>query len=236
MVPGATPAEKAANEASVAAAVANDLQQNGDHIQAGVYGLHYLFDLLDRYGYADLAYSAATQTTPPSYGDQIAQGATSLWELWETTNEGTFSHDHHYFSSIGTWFYQGLAGITPATPGYRSVLIIPHVPGNAATSSVPASIADELTRAKSTLDRVNASIRTPRGLVSSAWSRTSGGRIDLRVCMPDNTPGQVWVPTLGGPVDAPDGAAFVRHDTQGQSQYDVYSVQSGCYEFNRGSN
>jgi alpha-L-rhamnosidase len=235
MVPGATPADKSANQARVAAAVADDLKANGDHIQAGVYGLHYLFSALDQYGYTDLAYSAATQTTPPSYGDQIAQGATSLWELWETTSEGQFSHDHHYFSSIGTWFYQGLAGIRPAAPGYRSVSIIPHIPSNLATSSVPASVADELTGTKSTLDRASASIRTPRGLVSSAWRRTSGGRIDLRVCLPGNTPAQVWVPTLGQPVDAPAGAAFVRHDTQGQSRYDVYSIQSGCYEFNRGS-
>ena len=233
MVPGATPAERAANDASTAAAVAKDLEDNGDHIQAGVYGLHYLFGVLDQYGYADLAYSAATQTTPPSYGDQIAQGATSLWELWETTTEGEFSHDHHYFSSIGTWFYQGLAGIMPATPGYRSVLVIPHVPASSGTSSVPASVADELTGAKSTLDRVSASIRTPRGLVSSAWRRTPAGRVDLRVCLPDNTPGEIWVPTLGAPVAAPAGAAFVRHDTQGQVAYDVYSVQSGCYEFNR---
>jgi alpha-L-rhamnosidase len=214
--------------------VANDLKANGDHIQAGVYGLHYLFDALDAYGYTDLAYSAATQTTPPSYGDQIAQGATSLWELWETTSEGQFSHDHHYFSSIGTWFYRGLAGITPAAPGYRSVRVIPHVPGNSGTSSVPASVANELTGAKSTLDRASASIRTPRGLVSSAWSRRSDGRIDLSVCLPDNTPGEIWVPTLGRGVVAPAGAAFVRHDTQGQTPYDVYSVQSGCYEFNRG--
>jgi alpha-L-rhamnosidase len=235
MVPGATPAERAANRASIAAAVAHDLAANGDHIQTGVYGLHYLFGVLEQYGYTDLAYSAATQTTPPSYGDQIAQGATSLWELWETTNEGQFSHDHHYFSSIGTWFYQGLAGITPAAPGYRSVLIIPHVPGNSGASSVPGSVADELTGTKSPLDRVSASIRTPRGLVSSGWRHTSTGRIDLRVCVPDNTPGEVWVPTLGEPVAAPASATFIRHDTQGQSRYDVYSIRSGCYEFNRGS-
>ena len=235
MVPGATPAERAANQASVAAAIANDLTANGDHIQAGVYGLHYLFNALDQYGYTNLAYSVATQTTPPSYGDQIAQGATSLWELWETTTEGEFSQDHHYFSSIGTWFYQGLAGIKPAAPGYRAVQVIPHVPSNSATSSVPASVADELTGTSSTLDHVSGSIRTPRGLVSSDWTRHSDGRIGLRVCIPDNTPAQVWVPTVGGPVAAPSGATFLRDDSQGANQYAVYSVSSGCYAFNGGS-
>lgn len=233
MVPGATPAEKATNEASVAATVANDLRANGDHIQAGVYGLHYLLGVLDEYGYTDLAYSVATQTTPPSYGDQIAQGATSLWELWETTSTGVFSHDHHYFSSIATWFYQGLAGIRPGAPGYRSVLIIPHVPGNSAASSVPASVAGELSVTNATLDTVSGAIRSPRGLVSSAWKRTSDGRIGLRVCIPDNTPAQVWVPTLGRPVAAPQGAAFIRSDSQGANPYAVYAVGAGCYAFNR---
>jgi alpha-L-rhamnosidase len=233
MVPGATPAKKAANEASAAAAIANDLRAHDDHIQTGVYGLHYLFGVLDRFGYTNLAYAAATQTTPGSYGDQIAQGATSLWEIWETGPY--FSRDHHYYSSIGTWFYQGLAGIRPASPGYRTVSIIPHVPSNEGTSSVPASVADEGHGTKSTLDRVSASIVTVRGRVSSAWRRASDGRIVLRVCVPMNTPGEVWVPTEDQPVEAPPKVKLVRKDSQGQTPYDVFDVDAGCHTFNRSS-
>jgi alpha-L-rhamnosidase len=233
MMPGATAAERAANEASAAAAIALDIRVHANHIGTGVYGLHYLFGVLDRFGYTDVAYSAATQTTPGSYGHQIAEGATSLWELWEVTPAGTFSHDHHYYSSINTWFYQGLAGIQPASPGYRSVRIIPHVPSNTGTTTVPMSIADELSGKQATLDHVKALVRTPRGRVSSTWQRRADGRIALSVCIPTATPAEVWVPTMGKAIVAAKRARFVRHDAQGANLYDVYSVDSGCSAFNR---
>jgi alpha-L-rhamnosidase len=228
-----TPDARAANEVGAAAAIAHDLRVHANHIGAGVYGLHYLFGVLDRFGYTNLAYSAATQTTPGSYGHQIAQGATSLWELWEATPAGTFSHDHHYYSSINTWFYQGLAGIQPAAPGYARIQVIPHVPTNKGTTTVPASVADELAGKRAALAHVKAAIRTSRGRVSSAWQRLPDGRVELRVCIPAATPAEVWVPTMGRAVVAPTGAKFVRHDAQGNNQYDVYSVAAGCSVFNR---
>jgi alpha-L-rhamnosidase len=233
LVPGLTPDERAANEVSAAAAIAQDLRVHANHIGAGVYGLHYLFGVLDRFGYTNLAYSAATQTTPGSYGHQIAQGATSLWELWEATPAGTFSHDHHYYSSINTWFYQGLAGIQPAAPGYARIQVIPHVPTNKGTTTVPASVADELAGKRAALAHAKAAIRTSRGRVSSGWQRLPDGRVELRVCIPAATPAEVWVPTMGRAVVAPTGAKFVRHDAQGKNQYDVYSVAAGCSVFNR---
>jgi hypothetical protein len=38
---------------------------------------------------------------------------------------------------------------------------------------------------------------------------------EVTVVVPGNTPTEVWVPTTGGSVTAPEGATFVRNDTAG---------------------
>jgi hypothetical protein len=189
--------------------------------------MHYLFDILNEYGHKDLVYTLATQTTQNSWGDLIARGATSWWEGW---NSG--SVDHHYYSSINTWFYQGLGGIKPAAPGYRRVTIKPFVPGNVGTSGVPTSV-NQTGLPSALVDKVEVSRQTARGTVSNRWWRRDDGRIAMVVKVPANTPTEIWVPTQGKPVDALPSATFVRNDAVGADAYAVYSVTGGdTYLFN----
>ena len=241
---------------TVANAIAYDVLNVGStHIYAGVEGIAPVFQALDRYGYQDLAYQLATQTTSPSYSNQISQGATSMWESW-----GGGSLDHHYRAAIGQWYYQDLAGISPnlngttsvasdpgyfaggpiTSVGYRAVQIMPFVPSVTGSDSVPPT--NHATR--STLDNVSGSMQTVRGLVTSAWTRRSDGRIRLTVTIPDNTPATVWVPmpTGTGSVSAPAGATFAGNQTVGanasgalggtSTRYAVYSVGAGTWTFN----
>jgi alpha-L-rhamnosidase len=240
---------------TVADAIAYDVQNvGGTHIYAGVEGIAPVFQALDQYGYSNLAYQLATQTSSPSYGNQIAQGATSMWESW-----GGGSLDHHYRASIGQWYYQHLAGIqpnlngttsTPSEPGYfagpidsvgyRAIQIMPFVPSVASTDSVPPTSH----ATKSTLDSVSGSMQTVRGAVTSAWTRRSDGRIKLTVSIPNNTDATVWVPQPGGTsaVTAPQGATFEGTRTVGANasaalgggltRYAVYTVGAGAWTFN----
>ena len=225
------------------------------HIYAGVEGIAPLFQALDRAGYADLAYQLATQTSAPSYGSQIAQDATSMWEGW-----GGGSLDHHYRASIGQWYYQQLAGIepdlngtssTPSDPGYfaggainsvgyRDIQIMPFVPSVTGTDSVPPTGH----ATKRTLDSVSGSMKTVRGTVTSAWMRRSDGRIKLTVTIPSNTRATVWVPRPGGTpaVAAPAGVTFEGEQTVGAdavsalggaaAHYAVYTAGAGTWTFN----
>ncbi|MEV4230532.1 family 78 glycoside hydrolase catalytic domain [Streptomyces bobili] len=222
---GAKPVEE--NKKALAKLLADRIVAADQHIQNDMYGSRYEFDILSEYGYTDIALKAVTRTGRPGYVDQIAKGATSLWEQWTDR----LSVNHHYRSNVATWFYQGLAGIKPTSTAYESLRIRPYIPSAAVNSRVPAN-TDDTDLAPTTLDHVSASIDTVRGKVSSQWRRRPDGRIDLAVTIPYNTEAEIWVPTQGRPVTAPRGVAHVRDDTSGGAAYRVYRARAGSYRFN----
>ena len=220
---------QAQNRARLAKLLADRIVAANHHIVNDMYGSRYEFNILDEYGYTDIALRAVTQTGAPGYVDQIAKGATSLWENWTGG-----SLNHHYRSNVATWFYQGLAGIQPTSPAYETVRVRPHIPSAAVNAEVPASV-DDTDLATDTLDDVDASIDTVRGIVASSWTRLPDGRIGLTVTVPSNTEAEIWVPTQGRAVRAPAGARFVRVDTSGGQTYAVYRATVGTYAFNGGA-
>ena len=62
--------------------VATIITTNKGHISTGVIGTQWLLRELSRRGHADVAYLLATNKTYPSWGYMAAQGATTIWELW----------------------------------------------------------------------------------------------------------------------------------------------------------
>ncbi|MFJ4422415.1 family 78 glycoside hydrolase catalytic domain [Streptomyces bobili] len=215
------------NKKALAKLLADRIVAADQHIQNDMYGSRYEFDILSEYGYTDIALEAVTRTGQPGYVDQIAKGATSLWEQWTDR----LSVNHHYRSNVATWFYQGLAGIKPTSTAYETLRIRPYIPSAAVNSRVPAN-TDHTDLAPATLDHVSASIDTVRGKVSSEWRRRPDGRIDLAVTIPYNTEAEIWVPTQGAAVTAPRGVAHVRDDTSGGAAYRVYRARAGSYRFN----
>ncbi|MFC9535984.1 family 78 glycoside hydrolase catalytic domain [Streptomyces sp. NPDC056975] len=214
------------NKAALAKLCADRIIAADHHIQSDMYGSRYEFNILSEYGYTDVALQAITQSGAPGYVNQIALGATSLWESWSGG-----SLNHHYRSEVATWFYQSLAGIMPTSNAYETLRIRPFIPSVAVNSKVPASATDtDLTPAS--LDQVKASINTVRGEVRSQWERRSDGRIELGVTIPYNTKAEIWVPTQGKLVAAPREATLVRKDTAGGADYQVYSATAGTYHFN----
>lgn len=219
----------AENEKALAKLLADRIRDADHHLQNDMYGSRYEFNILSDHGYTDVALKAVTQTGRPGYVDQIARGATSLWEQWTDR----LSVNHHYRSNVATWFYQSLAGIRPTSTAYESLRIRPYIPSAAVNSRVPENIEDtDLSPA--TLDQVSASIDTVRGEVSSEWQRRADGRIMLAVRIPYNTEAEIWVPTQGRPVTAPKGVTFVRDTTSGGAAYQVYRATAGAYRFNAG--
>jgi alpha-L-rhamnosidase len=155
----------------------NDIvYQHDSHVTTGFIGVKYLFPLLTRSGLSDLGYDLATQTTFPSWGYMIANGATTLWELWhKRTGPSMNSHNHPMMGSVGAWFYQALAGINvePEGVGYRRIRIAPQI------------VRD--------LTWVSATVETVRGTVSSSWTH-SPGMITLEVAIPVNSDAKIVIP------------------------------------------
>jgi alpha-L-rhamnosidase len=140
-----------------------------------------LFALADA-GRADLAYDVLTRPAPPSLGYMVEQGATTMWEHWDSDQQvgsGMNSLNHHQFSLVSEWLDEVLAGIRPGAdaPGFAHVEVAPSV--------VPD------------LDWVRGAVETRRGEVVSRWERTDAG-LRLDVTVPWNATATLTVPTPEG--------------------------------------
>jgi alpha-L-rhamnosidase len=98
-------AERAAVLANLIAAI----RANHNHVNAGDIGFHYVVLALMRNGKGNVLYDVLTQAAPPSYGYQLAVGATSLTESWDA--DPTKSQNHFMLGHAETWLYGGLAGV-----------------------------------------------------------------------------------------------------------------------------
>ncbi len=95
----------------------NDVISRNNKLTTGIFGTKYLMSTLcemDRY---DLAYNIVLQKDFPGWGFMLENGATTLWEHWEFS-DNTFSHNHPMFGSISEWFYKYLGGISPSDTAY----------------------------------------------------------------------------------------------------------------------
>lgn len=190
-----------------------DIREKDYHLDTGCVGTRYILPVLCDYGYSDIAYRIVTQTTYPSWGYWLENGATSTWEMWEAT---TRSYDHYFLGTYDEWFYSHLAGVTDIADGYRSFSVKPGIMG-------------DLTSAGTAID-------TPRGRLESGWTLGTAGEAELRVTVPFGSTAQIWLPTgntsgvlLDGEVvsEAADGVKTVE-TVDGQV---VITVGSGSYVF-----
>jgi len=154
----------------------NIVYHNNSHLTTGIIGTKYIMELLTRNGVPDLAYDIATQTTYPSWGYMIENGATTLWELWQQrTGPSMNSHNHPMFGSVGSWLYKALAGINlaPDSVGFQKILIQPQM------------VRD--------LQSAAGSVETLRGTVISSWSR-SAKCTNLDITLPVNSEAEIVLP------------------------------------------
>ena len=151
------------------------VRQNG-HLTTGIIGTAALENALPRYGQAEVMAELMSQTAFPSWGEQIAKGATTVWESWNGDPEEELSLNMKMFCSTEVFFYRTLAGISPTSPGYRTIAISPSVVGG--------------------VTEVEAEVKTLSGAVAAAWQRDAGV-FNTQVTVPVNTTAEVSVPKLG---------------------------------------
>ncbi len=87
------------------------IENNNNNFDCGCLGMHVLFHVLSRFGYAELAYQMITKKEYPSYGYLIEIGETTLPEWFRSDNPRRGSHNHHFFGDIGRWFITEVAGL-----------------------------------------------------------------------------------------------------------------------------
>ncbi|MFJ2172371.1 alpha-L-rhamnosidase [Streptomyces sp. NPDC087851] len=189
------------------------IEAKGWHLSTGFLGTPRLLPVLTDTGHIDVAYRLLLQRTFPSWGYQIDQGATTMWERWDSIRpDGTFqdagmnSFNHYAYGSVGEWMYAHIAGIAPGAPGFRKIIVRPRPGGG-------------VTEASGRFDSLY-------GPVTTRWKAGAGG-FRLTVTLPANTTAEVWIPTTD--------AARVRH---GETRFlrtaegcAVYAAGPGSHHF-----
>jgi hypothetical protein len=94
---------------NILTALVDDIRAHENHVTAGDIGFHYVVDALLDGGRSDVLYGMLERTDTPSYGYQLAQGATALTEAWDANPSS--SQDHFMLGHAEEWFYRGLGGI-----------------------------------------------------------------------------------------------------------------------------
>ncbi len=185
------------------------------HLSTGIFGTKYMLNALTELGRADVAYEMVNQRTFPGWGHMLENGATTLWEHWEFS-DNTYSHNHPMFGSVSEWFYKALAGISPAPDavGFDKIIIRPHPAGD--------------------LKWVKASYDSVRGRIVSEWSREPG-EFKLRVCIPVGATATIILPARDKaqvtesrkPIERATGVQFLRME----NQQTVLATGAGEYNF-----
>ena len=199
------------------------VEQSDCHVDTGIVGTRYLFDVLTEHGMADIAYKVATQRTYPGWGYMIEEGATTLWERWEKLEgEGMNSHNHIMLGSIDAWFYRTIAGLAPAEPGWKRIRVKPHILGD--------------------LTYATATVKTVRGEVSVSWEK-KGSTLSMSVSIPANAMADVSVPILSPNSTVKEGDTLIWSDGKAKQEargltsleiqdgYLTMAAGSGFYEF-----
>ncbi len=110
------------------------LERRGNRLTTGFVGVSLLLPVLCDFGREDLAYGLILSTDYPSWGFTVKNGATTIWERWNSyTPENGFgdvgmnSFNHYSLGSCVQWMYSYMLGIRPVekTPGFEEVVIRP---------------------------------------------------------------------------------------------------------------
>src|SRR5690606_35650586 len=198
-----------AQQPRVVAALKADIAKNNGHLDTGIFGTQFFFEVLSENGLHDLAFAAMNKTTEPSYGWWIEQGATTSWEHWD----GKGSRNHPMFGGGIVWFYRALAGmnVDPERPGYRHIIFKPQPAGDVTFTSY--------------------SNETPYGTAGIRWEK-SGDGFNVNVEVPVGSTATVYVPASKAG-DVKEGGkkidnATVRFERM-EDGYAVNNVGSGVY-------
>jgi alpha-L-rhamnosidase len=196
----------------VVSSLSEDIMVNDDHLDTGIFGTQFFFEVLTENRLNELAYRVMNQRTMPSYGWWIGQGATTTWEEWN----GNGSHNHPMFGGGISWFYRYLAGINPDPddPGYRHIIFKPVPPKD--------------------ISFAKYSNLTPYGTASIGWKKDKG-YLSMDIIVPVGCTATVWVPANTEDEVMENGKRIAHSENISflymKDGYAVYNIASGDYGF-----
>lgn len=206
------------------------VRDNGYRMTTGFLGTKPLMFALSDAGYGDTATRLLQSRGFPSWGYSVVNGATSIWERWNSyTKEDGFgnatmnSFSHYAFGAVGQWMFQKLAGIEPASPGFKEIRIRPHVPD---ADSNPD---------QDPIHWVNARYDSIHGPIEVAWMKQKEGGFTMKTVIPANTTAVIYIPATSAAAVTEGGQAIMTHPdltVEGrEASFVKAKTGSGRYEF-----
>lgn len=195
--------------AAAARTLAGKIAANDYRMATGFLGTRALLPALTAHGHHDLATRLFQSRRFPSWGYEVVNGATTVWERWDSyTTEHGFdgangkqnaamnSFSHYAFGAVMEWAYRVLAGIDTDGAGYRRIVIRPQPPS-------PGSNPEQ-----APIDWVTAHYDSINGRIASAWKRAPDGAFALDVTIPANTTATVFLPDAAADRATEGGASL----------------------------
>ena len=166
------------------AALLKNIKDHDDCLQTGFLGTSILMDTLTYQAAApDVAYTLLLQHKNPSWLYSVDQGATTIWERWNSYRKdtgfgpvGMNSFNHYAYGAVLAWMYGTMAGIQedPAHPGFKHFILAP----------IPDA----------RIGHVKASFDSPYGRIESEWRMEGADKFSWRFTIPANTSATVKLP------------------------------------------
>lgn len=221
---------------NVAAALKDRLTASGYKLQTGFIGTGILNTTLSANNMDDIAYNLLLQRENPSWLYSVDQGATTIWERWDSyTLDGGFnkhpwimnSFNHYSYGVIYEWMMRYMAGIEvdKDVHGFRHIILQPRpdmrmiIPSN-----------------QERITHVSASTRTPFGKVASKWENCGDNRFKYTVTVPVGATATMYLPATyddcivtesGKPLEEAQGVELRGYDNGAF----ILELKSGSYTF-----
>ena len=159
------------------------VRDNGNKMTTGFLGTRPLLPALSASGHHDLAGILMQQHEYPSWGYEVDNGATTIWERWDSYIKGEGVHEpsmnsfsHYAFGAVCEWMMGELGGIGRAAPGFDKIRIAPRPTG--------------------TITHASAATETRHGPLSCAW-KIKDGAFTADIVVPPNTTAEIVLPVTG---------------------------------------
>jgi alpha-L-rhamnosidase len=171
--------------------------ENNYTLSTGFVGTGVLNQTLSEVGLDHLAYSLLLQTADPSWLYSVRQGATTIWERWNSYtlargfgDVGMNSFNHYAYGVVLEWMYASMAGISPdpEKPGFEHFILSPR-PDTRRGAELPEG-QEPITYVRARYDSICGTIR-------AAWEFEQEKFI-YRVSIPEGTSARVEFPLING--------------------------------------
>lgn len=200
------------------------LEKNNYKLSTGFLGTAILNQTLSEVGESNMAYNLLLQRDNPSWMYSIDQGATTIWERWNsyTLKDGfgdasMNSFNHYSYGAVVEWMYAYMAGIRGEDAGFRNIIIEPQ-----------PDFRKTLPKEQKNITEVTAQYASINGLIKSHW-KIVGKNVAYKISIPANTNAKFIVPiSMNGIPKAGNGIKSVSK----KSDKIIVELGSGEYSFN----